>query len=174
MTPRTVKSKTTCHSRVSETTPHKGLILEVYPCIKPANKPVATRTVFTTQIWDVYWNNSTPAQDGWKAAQSMRRCWKKERSGSLRRPKSSSEHRVTATERNSTAVRDGRESSSEHGPVVEKRTKSRHPPRTAGNSSEHRRGAVTKGNNLHEYPGGRTIPRNYSAQHNNKRVSPSQ
>ena len=23
------------------------------PCMKPANKPVATRTVFTTQIWDV-------------------------------------------------------------------------------------------------------------------------
>jgi hypothetical protein len=23
------------------------------PCRKPANKPVATRTVFTTQIWDI-------------------------------------------------------------------------------------------------------------------------
>jgi hypothetical protein len=23
------------------------------PCMNPANKPVATRTVFTTQIWDV-------------------------------------------------------------------------------------------------------------------------
>jgi hypothetical protein len=23
------------------------------PCTKPANKPAATRTVFTTQIWDV-------------------------------------------------------------------------------------------------------------------------
>ena len=23
------------------------------PCVKPTNKPVAARTVFTTQIWDV-------------------------------------------------------------------------------------------------------------------------
>ena len=34
------------------------------PLQKLANNPVATRTVFTTQIWDVYWNNSTTAQDG--------------------------------------------------------------------------------------------------------------
>ena len=47
----------------------------------------------------------------------------KECSGPLRRPKSSSEHRVTTTERNSTAVRDGRESSSEHGQLLKREQK---------------------------------------------------
>ena len=37
------------------------------------NNPVATRTVFTTRIWDLYWNSSSIAHDGRpKSAQSVR------------------------------------------------------------------------------------------------------
>ena len=70
-------------------------------CIKPADKPVATRTVFATQIWDV----TGIAQPLLKTAEDQL----------------SSEHGVTTAKRNSTTSRDGRESSSEHGTAVEKR-----------------------------------------------------
>src|SRR3954468_2446843 len=39
------------------------------------NNPVATRTVFTTLIWDLYWKSSSIAPVGRpKSAQSMRQC----------------------------------------------------------------------------------------------------
>ena len=40
---------------------------------RTTNNPVATRTVLTTQIWDLYWNSSSIAHDGRpKSAQSVR------------------------------------------------------------------------------------------------------
>ena len=40
---------------------------------RTTNNPVATRTVLTTQIWDLYWKSSSIAHDGRpKSAQSVR------------------------------------------------------------------------------------------------------
>ena len=83
------------------------------PCMKPANKPVATRTVFTTQIWDVT-GITQPLlkmaesssehetvlikrmQRSPKMAEKQLRAWghhcKKKLNSCPRRPKSSSEH----------------------------------------------------------------------------------
>ena len=51
-------------------------VVEDYPDAlqrRTTNNPVATRTVFTTQIWDLYWNSSSIAHDGRpKSAQSVR------------------------------------------------------------------------------------------------------
>src|SRR3954469_23771180 len=55
---------------------------------RTTNNPVATRTVFTTQIWDLYWNSSSVAPDGRrKSAQCMRQRRKEECRGPLRRPR---------------------------------------------------------------------------------------
>src|SRR4051812_29684581 len=52
-----------------------GRLLSGLLASKTANNPVATRTVFTTQIWDLYWSSSSIAHDGrLKSAQSMRQC----------------------------------------------------------------------------------------------------
>ena len=40
---------------------------------RTTNNPVAARTVFTSQIWDLYWKNSSIAHDARpKSAQNMR------------------------------------------------------------------------------------------------------
>src|SRR3954465_3945330 len=86
-------------------------VVDAYPDAlqrSTTNNPVATRTVFTTQIWDLYWNSPSIAPDGRrKSAQCMRQGRKEECRGPLRRPEISSEHRVSTAKRNSTAARDG-------------------------------------------------------------------
>ena len=85
------------------------------PCTKPANKPAAIRTVFTTQIWDV----TGITQPLLKTAAKQLRAWDRSDKKSAVVPQDGrrlSQLRAWGhhCKKNSTPARDGREVSSEH------------------------------------------------------------
>ena len=103
------------------------------PCTKPANKPAATRTVFTTQIWDVTGITQSLLKTAVKQLRAWDRSDKKSAVVSPRRPKVISAQSMGSPLRKelNTCPRDGREVSSEHGGCWTKKYKAGMPPQTA-------------------------------------------